>query len=374
MMRRVISHEVGHALGLPHNMKASFAYPVDSLRSATFTNKWGLATTIMDYTRYNYVAQPEDKGVRWVRMLGPYDLYAINWGYRVVPGAKSAEAEKATLNKWIADKKGDPMYLFGGRNSYDPSSQTEAVGDDPVKASTYALMNLKRVAPKLADWTATAGEGYGDLSELYGELLGVWSRFSGHVTSNIGGVYELLQTTDEKGFTYTPLDRAEQERSMDFLNKNVFTTPDWLLQENILRNIGPDGILPRIRSLQVRQLNSLLREDRLNRLVEQEAFNGKEAYALTDMLQQLREGIWSELSTGKEVDAFRRNLQRSHVSGLAKLMNKEGSRTDLNAAARAELNRLHTSAKTAAQKYKPGIVRYHLEDVVAEIEDVLDME
>jgi hypothetical protein len=374
MMRRVISHEVGHALGLPHNMKSSYAYPVDSLRSATFTNKWGLATTIMDYTRYNYVAQPEDKGVRWVRMLGPYDLYAINWGYRLVPGAKSTEAEKSTLNKWIAEKKGDPMYLFGGRNSFDPSSQTESVGDDPVKASTYALMNLKRVAPKLADWTATAGEGYGDLSELYGELLGVWSRFSGHVTSNIGGVYELLQTTDEKGFTYTPLDRVEQERSMEFLNTHVFTTPDWLMQENILRNIGPDGILPRIRSLQERQLNSLLREDRLNRLVEQEAFNGNKAYPLTEMLLDLREGIWSELRTSKDVDAFRRNLQRSHVSALAKLMNKEGSRTDLNAAARAELKRIHAASKTAAQKYKAGIVRYHLEDVLAEIEGLLDME
>ncbi len=374
MMRRVISHEVGHALGLPHNMKSSYAYPVDSLRSATFTNKWGLATTIMDYTRYNYVAQPGDEGVRWVRMLGPYDLYAINWGYRVVPGANSAEAEKPTLNKWIADKKGDPMYLFGGRNSYDPSSQTESVGDDPVKASTYGLMNLKRVAPKLADWTATAGEGYGDLSELYGELLGVWGRFSGHVTSNIGGVYELLQTTDEKGFTYTPLDRAEQKRSMDFLNQHVFSTPDWLLQENILRNIGPEGILPRIRNLQERQLNSLLREDRLNRLVEQEAFNGNKAYRLTEMLQDLREGVWSELSTGKDVDAFRRNLQRSHVTALAELMNKKGDRTDLNAAARAELKRIHATSKTASQKYKPGIVRYHFEDVVAEIEGFLDME
>jgi hypothetical protein len=161
---------------------------------------------------------------------------------------------------------------------------------------------------------------------------------------------------------------------MKFLNDNVFTTPDWLLQENILRNIGPEGILPRVRSLQVRQLNSLMREERLNRLVEQEAFNGNKAYALTDMLQQLREGIWSELGSGQDVDAFRRNLQRSHVSGLAKLMSKEGSRTDLNAAARAELKRLHTSAKAATQKYKPGIVRYHLEDVVAEIEDMLDME
>ena len=161
---------------------------------------------------------------------------------------------------------------------------------------------------------------------------------------------------------------------MEFLNTHVFTTPDWLMQENIIRNIGPDGILPRIRSLQERQLRSLLREDRLNRLVEQEAFNGSKAYSLTEMLKDLREGVWSELSTGKDVDAFRRNLQRSHVSALAKLMNKEGSRTDLNAAARAELKRIHTASKAASQKYKAGIVRYHLEDVVAEIKGLLDME
>lgn len=375
MMRRVISHEVGHALGLPHNMKASYAYPVDSLRSASFTQKWGLATTIMDYTRYNYVAQPEDKGVRWVRMLGPYDLYAINWGYRVIPGAGSAGAEKSTLNAWINEKKGDPVYLFGSGNSFDPSSQTEAVGDDPVKASTYALANLKRVAPKLAEWTATPGEGYDDLSELYGELVGVWSRFAAHVTANIGGVYELLQTTDDKGYTYSPIAREDQLRAMKFLNEHVFTTPDWLLQDNIVLNIGPDGALERVRNLQDRQLNNLLRTERLNRLVEQEAFNGQAAYSLTEMLQDLRTGIWSELAANREIDAFRRNLQRSHVEALAKLMaDEKGGRSDLNAAARAELRKLKTAATAAAGKYKPGIVRYHLEDVVAQVNELLEME
>ncbi len=373
MMRMVIAHEVGHALGLPHNMKASYAYPVDSLRSATFTNKWGLATTIMDYTRYNYVAQPEDKGVRWVRMLGPYDIYAINWGYRMVPNANSPEAELPTLRRWIAEKKGDPKFLFGGRNRYDPSSQTEAVGDDPVKASTYALKNLKRVAPKLAEWTATSGEGYADLGELYGELLGVWSRFSGHVTANVGGVYELLQTTDDKGFTYTPLGRKEQETSVEFLNANVFTTPDWLLQENIVRNIGPDGVMPRIRSMQERQLSGLLRSDRLARMVEQEALNGAEAYALTDMLEDLRAGLWSELEGAKNIDGFRRNLQRSHVAKLGELLKEETmKRTDVGAAARAELRMVHKAANDAATKYKAGIVRYHLEDVVALIDEMLD--
>lgn len=248
----------------------------------------------------------------------------------------------------------------------------EEQGDDPVKASTYGLANLKRVAPKLAEWTATSGEGYGDLAELYGELLGVWSRFAGHVTTNVGGMYELLQTTDEKGFTYTPILRAEQERSMDFLIDNVFSTPTWLLQENILRNIGPEGVLPRIRSLQERQLNGLLRKDRLARLVEQQALNPRTAYPLTEMLGDLRAGLWNELPRTAEIDAFRRNLQRSHVDRLAVLMKEDAAkRTDVSAAARAELKMIAAMAKTAAPKYK-GIARYHLEDVVALVEEMLD--
>ena len=372
MMRRVISHEVGHALGLPHNMKASYAYPTDSLRSATFTNKWGLASTIMDYTRYNYVAQPGDEGVRWVRMLGPYDIYAINWGYRYLPDADSAEEEKPTLNEWIAEKRGDPMYLFGGRSASDPSSQTESVGDDPVKASTYGMKNLRVVAENLADWTTQDGQDYGDLRELYGEFLGVWSRYAAHVTANVGGVYEQLRTTDEEGDTYTHLAAAEQRNAMKFLNDEVFSSPDWLMPRRVVVNLGPSGIIDRMRELQGRQLNNLLQADRLERMVENEALNGKEAYTATDMLSQLRDGLWEEARRGSDINVYRRNLQRAHVDRLQQLMSENADEpTDVGALARAELNRIQQLASRAARSYRDGTVKYHLEEVAADIEDSL---
>ncbi len=373
MIRRVISHEVGHAIGLPHNMKASYSYPTDSLRSASFTQKWGLAATIMDYTRYNYVAQPGDEGVRWVRMLGPYDNYAVNWGYRYIPGADSPEAERTTLNGWINEKNGDPMYLFGGGNRFDPSSQTESVGDDPILASTYGLSNLKIVAPNLAEWTATDGKGYEDLEELYGELVGVWSRFAGHVVANIGGVYEKFKTTDQPGATYTHLERSEQVRAMRFLNQNVFSTPDWLLQKTIIENIGPVGVVDRVRGMQVRQLNNLLRKDRLTRMIENEAFNGTSSYTLTTMLKELRAGLWSELETRAGIDVFRRNLQRAHVEALGKLIEEDKEEwSDITSAARSELRSIQSAAKSAASKYREGIMRSHLEDVVAKVDDTLE--
>ena len=372
MMRMVIAHEVGHALGLPHNMKASYAYPTDSLRSATFTQEWGLAATIMDYTRYNYVAQPGDEGVRWVRMLGPYDKYAINWGYRYLPDAESPEDEKSTLNQWIRSKQGDPKYLFGSYNGFDPSSQTESVGDDPVKASTYALSNLKIVAKNLKDWTSTPGENYNDLDELYGELVGVWSRFSRHVTTNIGGVYEEFKTTDQEGPVYTPIAAAKQAESLKFLNDNVFTTPGWLLQRNILDNIEADGAVSMVQSFQSRQLNYLLSSSRLKRMIDNEAMNGSDAYSMTNMLQQLRSGLWSELRGYKNIDPFRRNLQRAHVQRLAELMKDDAEqRSDISAAARAELRAIQRSARQASGNYRAGINRYHLQDIEALIEMVL---
>lgn len=371
MMRMVISHEIGHALGLPHNMKASYAYPTDSLRSPSFTNKWGLASTLMDYTRYNYVAQPGDGDVRWVRMLGPYDSYAINWGYRYIPAANSAAAEKPTLNKWINEKAGDPVYLFGGRNSYDPSSQTESVGDDPIKASTYGLSNLKIVAKNLNQWTATPDEGYEDLRELYRELLGVWSRYIGHVVTNVGGVYEELLTTNQDGEVYTHLSKTEQQKALKWLNANVFVSPDWLIQADIVKNISPSGSVEQIQKLQAAQLRNLLSKRRLERMIDNEALNGSSAYALADMLSDLRKGLWSEAQSGRKTDAYRRNIQRAHIIRLGQLMNEKTMlRSDIQAATRAELKAIQSLAKAKSNSYGAGMDKYHLQDAVALIDAI----
>ena len=329
MMRMVIAHEVGHALGLPHNMKASSAYPTDSLRSASFTQKYGLTPSIMDYARVNYVAQPGDDGVRYIRMMGPYDKYAINWGYRYLPEAENANAEKQTLDAWILEKAGDPIYEFGGGyDGVDPQSQRESLGKDQIKASEYGLANLKKVVPNLIEWTATNGKGYDDLEEVYGELINLWRGYTYHVITNVGGVYETRKTSDQDGIVYTPVPKDIQKNALKFLNQNAFNTPEWLLNTDILNRIEASGAIERIQNLQTRSLKYLLDEDRIKRMISNEQMNSQDAYTAVNMMDDLRKGIFSELYAGKEVDAYRRNLQRSFIDEAAGYVQKLKSQED----------------------------------------------
>ena len=371
MMRMVIAHEVGHALGLPHNMAASYAYPVDSLRSGSFTQKMGIAATIMDYARYNYVAQPGDKNIRFIRQLGPYDHYAINWGYRIIPGADSPQEEVNTLNKWIEEKAGDPIYRFGAQR-FDPSAQTEGIGNDQVKASTYGMSNLKIVAKNLPEWTSDQTNNYEDLSELYGELLGVWSRYVGHVAGVVGGVFEFNKKPTQKGVVYEPVSKQKQIEAMKWLQENAFKTQDWLLQEDILKNIDEAGYTKRMLSLQTRHLNSLLNTSKLERMIDIEVLH-PETYSILSMMRDLRTGIFLEANYTRNVDVFRRNLQKAYIERLETLLNsKETKHADINSIIRGELQALDFQLTIAKGRNVNRMTRYHYRDCLAQIKQILN--
>ncbi|MCD8436744.1 zinc-dependent metalloprotease [Tenacibaculum dicentrarchi] len=392
LIRFVSSHEVGHTLGLPHNMGSSVAYPVDSLRSASFTKKYGTAPSIMDYARFNYIAQPEDKGVALMPNIGLYDKYAISWGYRPILNT-SAKDEKKTLNKWILDKADNPIYRFGHQqvvNVIDPSSQTEDLGDDAIKASAYGIKNLQRILPNLEKWTTKDGENYDELKTMYGQLLGQFNRYMGHVSSNIGGVYENYKTSNQNGAVYTHVSKNHQKNALKFVNEQLFNTPNWLLDKNIFDKIQFSGADQRIRKLQTRTLNRILKTGRMTRLIENETLNGAKAYTLVNMMQDLRKGIWSELYSRKTIDAYRRNLQRAHLDRLDFLLNKAKnqnghnnggyfkqtavniSQSDIKSVVRGELKRLKTDAKRALSIAKNNISRYHLQDVLDRINTILE--
>jgi hypothetical protein len=330
-VRFVSAHEVGHAIGLPHNMGSSSAYPVDSLRSATFTKKYGTAPSIMDYARWNYVAQPGDEGVALMPSywdtpnIGIYDKYSIKWGYKPLLDV-SEEEEKSILKSWIIEKQDDLAYRYGDAG-IDPSSQTEDLGDNAIKASEYGIANLKRILPNLTDWATKDGEDYSDLREMYNTVLSQFRRYMGHVSNNIGGVYQYYKTSDQDGAVYTHVDKTHQRACINFLNKHLFETPNWMINEEILNKIEYAGTLNRIRSLQSSYLNRVLDFGRMARLIENEAINGKNAYSLIEMMTDLRKGIFNEVYNNEIIDVYRRNLQLAYLDRISYLMSNEQSST-----------------------------------------------
>ena len=391
LIRFVAAHEVGHTIGLPHNWGSSSAFPVDSLRSATFTKKYGTAPSVMDYARFNYVAQPEDKGVvlmpsHWESPnVGIYDKFSVMWGYKPLFGVSEKE-EKEILKKWIIDKQDDLMYRFGPSGGIDPSSQREDLGDNAIKASEYGIKNLKIITKNLIQWTTEEGETYDELEYMYGQVLNQFRNYMRHVTNNIGGVYQYYKTSDQDGAVYTHVDKDHQKACIKFLNENLFQTPFWMIDKEILNKIEYAGTTERIRSLQSGYLSSILDFGRLARMIENEGLNGSDAYTLNEMMGDLKKGVWSELNKGDNIDIYRRNLQRSYILRLVFLMeNDQPSRpgwedyitnvkvnvSDIRSSTMGTMLELRKELKKSIKKYSDENTKNHLNYCISMIDTAL---
>ncbi|MBM3739841.1 MAG: zinc-dependent metalloprotease [Acidobacteria bacterium] len=395
LVRHVVAHEVGHSIGLPHNMKASGMYTIAQVRDKNWVAKYGHTPSLMDYSRFNYVAQPED-GIATrdlIPKIGPYDLFAIKWGYAPIPQAPTAEAERPVLNEWVRAQDSVPHLRFSvpSASGSDPTDQTEAVGDaDAVAATTLGTLNLKRVLNLVPRVFPPDGASFDELGELYDTVLGQWRRELGHVVPVIGGMNAQTKHWGQNGAVFTPVSRERQKQAVQFLNQNVFATPGWAIRPDIIARTDPQGALKKVADAQRSVLTAILQPLRLERMMESEALHGAQAYGPAELLSDLRGGIYSDLAARPaKPDAYRRNLQRIYLDLVNDQIHRPvvapppafapDTRTtpysgvnDTRALLRSEVRAIGRMARAAAGGGGDAVTLAHAADLADHAERILD--
>jgi hypothetical protein len=316
-LRYVVSHETAHSVGLPHNQRANFVFPIDSIRNPDFVRRVGHSASSVGRTRYNYAAQPGDD-VPPERRMGVWDQFAVMWGYRPIPGARSPEEELATLNQWIVERADQPWFRFASAQfgmdvEWDPYRMTEGISDDPVEAAVLGMNNLRTATRSLMEWVLQPGDDYYELEGHYLQNLTQWNRYAEHAAAAVGGSWTHHKRFGEEGVVYTPIEPEYQRRAMRFIDEHVLQTPTWALDANMLRRLEHAGAVERIRAYQELAVQRLLNHARLARMIEHEAFLGDATYRPAEMLDDTREMVWREVRQRRPIDTYRRNLQRAYL-------------------------------------------------------------
>ncbi len=391
LIRFVSSHEVGHTLGLRHNFGSSSTVPVEKLRDKAWVEANGHTPSIMDYARFNYVAQPEDNISREgiFARIGDYDNWAIEWGYKLFPQYTSAEKETGYLNRWVMERLKNNRLWFGTEsNPDDPRSQNEQVGDDAMKGGMYGIKNLQRIVPNLMQWTKEPNENYNNLRNIYSGVQDQFRRYLGHVSKYVGGIMETPKMVEEQGAVYENVAESKQREAVEFLNKQIFVTPTWLLSKEIFEKTGMNG-LSTIGYLQDNVLSRILSASTLTKLVNAEGDMGDKAYQITELLSDLKKGIWGELAVKKPIDIYRRNLQKSYISNLSGLLKTPSfpmsggggivfiisggtDKNDIQSVVRGHLSSLKTEMQAASAGIADQMTKYHLQDLMKRVDNVLN--